>query len=277
MRRPPHSAPSSTSASTSEASPGKSPWRSLRELERTPLLVLEDAHWADGATLDVLRALGRRIDGTAAIVLATYRDDEVDSKHPLRIVLGELASAAAVSRISVPRLSFDAVRKLAEPHGADGRAIHRLTCGNAFYVTEILAAAESSLPETMRDAVLARAKTLEPAARRLLDVVSVVPSRAELWLLEAVAGDLIERLASHTHHLARTRALRCRAVRRVGGQAGAAGSNGARAPGIRREADPEGSRAASERRRPPRGSDPHVALHGAWLSHLGRQHAGTMG
>jgi len=166
----------------------------LRELERTPLLVLEDAHWADGATLDVLRVLGRRIDGTAALVLATYRDDEVDSEHPLRIVLGELASAAAVSRISVPRLSFDAVRKLAEPHGADGRAIHRLTCGNAFYVTEILAAAESSLPETVRDAVLARAKTLEPAARRLLDVVSVVPSRAELWLLEAVAGDLIERL-----------------------------------------------------------------------------------
>jgi len=82
----------------------------LRALERTPLLVIEDVHWADQATLDVLRVLGRRIDSTDALVLATYRDDEVAGDHPLGVVLGELASASPVSRLAVPRLSLDAVR-----------------------------------------------------------------------------------------------------------------------------------------------------------------------
>ena len=110
------------------------------------VLVLEDVHWADQATLDVLRVLGRRIDTTRALALVTYRDDEVDRDHPLRIVLGELASAAGVTRLSVPRLSLDAVRALAEPLGADADAIHRLTHGNAFYVTEILAARTRRCP-----------------------------------------------------------------------------------------------------------------------------------
>jgi len=166
----------------------------LDELARTSLLVLEDLHWADGATLDALRVIGGRLDATSAVVLATYRDDEVGDDHPLRIVLGELATAPAVSRVSVPRLSAEAVRKLAEPHGADGDAIHRLTSGNAFYVTEILAAGGTRLPESVRDAVLARAAALEPAARRLLDVVSVVPARIELWLLELIAEELLDSL-----------------------------------------------------------------------------------
>ena len=159
----------------------------LRELERTPLLVLEDVHWADQATLDVVRVLGRRIDSTEALVVATYRDDEVDAEHPLRVVLGELTSSPGVVRLAVPRLSPEAVGELAEPYGADGDAIHALTHGNAFYVTEILAAGSETLPETVRDAVLARTARLDPGARRLLDVVSVIPARAELSLLEAVA------------------------------------------------------------------------------------------
>jgi hypothetical protein len=83
--------------------------------------------------------LGRRLDETRGLMVATYRDDELESDHPLRTVLGQLASAPGVSRLTVPRLSLEAVRELAGPHGADSDAIHRLTEGNAFYVTEILA------------------------------------------------------------------------------------------------------------------------------------------
>ena len=62
--------------------------------QATPtVLVLEDLHWADEATLDVLRLLGRRVDRFGALAVATYRDDELDNHHPLRIVLGELATA----------------------------------------------------------------------------------------------------------------------------------------------------------------------------------------
>ena len=161
----------------------------LEELRRPAVFVLEDLHWADQATLDALRILGRRIDSTRALVLATYREDEVGSEHPLRLVLGELASAPAVFRLSVPRLSVEGVRELAEPSGADGDALYHLTGGNAFYVTEVLATGGADLPETVRDAVLARAAGLDESARRLLDLVALVPARAELRLLEAVAPD----------------------------------------------------------------------------------------
>lgn len=150
------------------------------------VIVLEDVHWADHASLDVLRVLGRRVEGAGTFVLATYRDDVVTGDHPLRIVLGELTSAPGVLRVSVPRLSLDAVRVLAEPAGADADAIHRLTQGNAFYVTEILAAGGDALPETVRDAVLARVALLDDSARRLLEAVAVVPRRAEVGLLEEV-------------------------------------------------------------------------------------------
>jgi hypothetical protein len=165
----------------------------LAELRRAVVVVLEDLHWADEASLDVLRILGRRIDGVPGLVVATYRDDEVE-RHPLARVLGELASAPGVERLTVPRLSLDAVRELAEPHGAEWHALYALTGGNAFYVTEVLAAGGEALPATVRDAVLARAAGFEPAARRLLDVASLVPSRAELWLLEAVAPGEVDGL-----------------------------------------------------------------------------------
>ena len=161
----------------------------VEELQQPSVLVLEDLHWADQATLDVLRVLGRRVDSTPSLVVATYRDDEVALDHPLRVVLGMLASAPAVMRLSVPPLTLDAVRELAAPSGVDGEALYRLTGGNAFYVTEILATSEAALPETVRDAVVARAAQLRPREHRLLDAVASVPSRAELWLLERVSLD----------------------------------------------------------------------------------------
>jgi DNA-binding CsgD family transcriptional regulator/tetratricopeptide (TPR) repeat protein len=159
----------------------------LEELGSPTLLVLEDVHWADQATLDVLRVVGRRVDRTPSLVVATYRDDEIDGDHPLRVVLGELASSPAVSRLAVPRLSRAAVGTLTKPHEADVDAIYDLTQGNAFYVTEILATGALELPATVRDAVIARVARVDEQARRLLGVVSVVPARVELSLLESVA------------------------------------------------------------------------------------------
>ncbi len=166
----------------------------LEELAEPAVAVLEDVRWADEATLDALRVLGRRIDDTRGLVVATYRDDEVDAGHALRIVLGELASARGVVRMSVPRLSADAVWTLAGSFGADGDAIYALTGGNAFFVTEVLAVDSTSLPETVRDAVLARTAQLGAAARRLLDVVALVPGKVELSLLESVAPDELDQL-----------------------------------------------------------------------------------
>ncbi len=169
--------------------------RLMRELGRVPTaLVLEDVHWADEATLDVLRLLVRRVESAPALVLVTYRDDELDGRHPLRLVLGELATSRAVRRVKLAPLSLEAVAQLAEPHGVDAGALHRSTAGNPFFVVEALASGAERIPPTVRDAVLSRAARLSPEAHSLLEAAAVVPAHDELWLLEALAGSEIDRL-----------------------------------------------------------------------------------
>jgi DNA-binding CsgD family transcriptional regulator len=163
----------------------------LRELRATPgtLLVLEDLHWADEGTLDALRLLGRRIDGVPSLAVATFRDA---AEHPLRVVLGELATAAGVVRLRLPPLSAAAVRALAEPHGVDGDDLHARTGGNPFYVTEVLSASAATIPATVRDAVLARAAALSEDARELLTRLAIIPGPADPELIDAADEALDE-------------------------------------------------------------------------------------
>ena len=149
------------------------------------LLVLEDLHWADEATLDVVRLIVRRIESTAGLLALSYRDDCLHDSHPLQLVLGELP-AHSVVRLELARLSRAAVAAMAEHSDLDADDLHTRTGGNPFFVTETLAAGSKVLPATVRGAVLARVARLSPAARSLLDAVAVVPQRAEVWLLEAI-------------------------------------------------------------------------------------------
>ena len=87
------------------------------------ILVLEDMHWADEATLDVLKLLARRVETVPALVVASYRDDELDGAHPLRLILGELATSQTIERMKLVGLSPRAVAQLAEPYGADADAV----------------------------------------------------------------------------------------------------------------------------------------------------------
>jgi DNA-binding CsgD family transcriptional regulator len=167
------------------------------ELRRDPpaILVLEDVHWADESTLDVLKLLARRISALPVLALASFRDDQIRGGDPLQIVLGELAGAPAVERIALAPLSRDAVRTLAAPSGADAGRLYELTAGNPLFVAEVLAGSDDAeIPATVRDAVLARVAQLEAGARRLLEAAAVVPSRIEMWLLEAIAGDTLAQL-----------------------------------------------------------------------------------
>src|SRR4051794_83823 len=144
------------------------PWDVVAALEteltrRAPaILVLDDVHWADEATLDVLRLLARRSEHVPALIVATYRDDELSLGHPFQLVLGELGGRRDVSRLTLSRLSPAAVAQLAEPHEVDADELYRRTGGNAFFVVEALAAGCAGVPETVRDAVLARAGRVGP-------------------------------------------------------------------------------------------------------------------
>ena len=126
------------------------------------VLVIEDVHWADEATLDVLRLLGRRIERLGVFAVATYRSDELPRTHPLRVVLGDVATAAGVSRLVLDPLSPESVAELARPYRVDAEGLYARTAGNPFFVTEVLAGG-GALPVTVRDAVL-RARRATGAA-----------------------------------------------------------------------------------------------------------------
>jgi DNA-binding CsgD family transcriptional regulator len=163
--------------------------------ERAPsILVFEDVHAADEATLDVMRLLAGRLDGVPALVIATYRDVGLDRWHPLRLALGEIASASLVERLRLAPLSPDAVTQMAAPHAAAADELYLKTAGNPFFVTEVLAAGDEEIPATVRDVVLGRAARLSAPARMLLDAIAVAGRQAELWLLDALAGDDVEHL-----------------------------------------------------------------------------------
>ena len=152
------------------------------------LIILEDVHWADGATLDVLRVLGRRIESLPALVIVTYRDDR-DPQHPLRLVLGDLGRAQGLVRFELEPLSAGAVADLAAGHDVDPMELHRRTGGNPFYVREVLDAGSPEVPPTVSDAVLARTARLSDDGRTVLETVSVAPPEVGLTTLERVCGE----------------------------------------------------------------------------------------
>jgi DNA-binding CsgD family transcriptional regulator len=151
------------------------------------LIILEDVHWADGATLDVLRVLGRRVESLPALVIVTYRDDG-DPQHPLRLVLGDLGRAHGLVRFELEPLSVAAVTDLAAGHEVAPAELHRRTGGNPFYVHEVLDAGSPDVPPTVSDAVMARAARLSDDGLTVLETVSVAPPEVDLATLEQVCG-----------------------------------------------------------------------------------------
>lgn len=171
----------------------------LGAVAKPTLVVLEDLHWADEATLDFLRYIGRRIDRTHTLLIGSFRNDEVGPMHPLRLVLGDLATCGA-RRLTLQPLSCAAVKQLVGERNMDATALHEATGGNPFFVTEVLATDGAGVPPTVRDAVLTRAARLHPSARAVLDAAAVTGPRVEPWLLQdltaAESGSVEECLAS---------------------------------------------------------------------------------
>jgi DNA-binding CsgD family transcriptional regulator/tetratricopeptide (TPR) repeat protein len=169
--------------------------RDLNQTDGPSLVVLEDLHWSDEATLDVLRLTARRLSGISALMLVTYRNDELGPWHPLRALIGELGASQTIVRMSIAPLSLEAVRVLAEPFGGDAEMLYRRTDGNPFFVTQLLASVGETLPASVTDAVLARAARLSPGAREVLEAIAIAGPRVELWLLDRLTGPVQEQLA----------------------------------------------------------------------------------
>jgi DNA-binding CsgD family transcriptional regulator/tetratricopeptide (TPR) repeat protein len=150
------------------------------------VVVLEDLHWADEATIDLLSLLGRRVTRMRVLVLATFRDDELGEDHPLRIVLGDLATQRGIRRVRLPSLSAGAVRSLAGPWEVDADELYRVTGGNPFYVSEVISAGGPEVPPTVRDAAGARLGRAAPGTRRAVEAAAVAGTRVGPAQLAAV-------------------------------------------------------------------------------------------
>lgn len=157
----------------------------LQQAPTTSVLIFEDVHWADHATLDLVRYLGRRLPAVPALLILSLRSDEVVPGDALSQLAGDLPAATLI-RISLAPLSATAVTALAQQAGRDGGEIYRLTAGNPFFVNVLLTetgSVDDALPITVRDAVGARLARLDAQERWILDLISVIPGSVEhaLW------------------------------------------------------------------------------------------------
>ncbi len=162
--------------------------------EHAPVvLVVEDLHWADPSTRDLLRYLVARSAGQRLLILLTYRVDDLHRRHPLRPLLADLARQPGVERIEVPPFTPAETREFARyvagPLPEDEvRQVVRRSEGNAFFAEELLEAGPgaSGLPESLADVLLARVERLEPHSRHLVQLAAVAGRRVAEPLLEAV-------------------------------------------------------------------------------------------
>ncbi len=217
----------------------------LGELDApTTVLVVEDVHWADEATIDALAFLSRRVERYPALIVVTYRDDETPPGSPLLRLLGAVRAPVGVRLPLVP-LSARAVSSLAADHGV-GLRLYASTGGNPFFVTELLAAQDEGLPASVRDAVLARISTLGEPTQALLEVLAVVPTRVETRLLDVVHPELgprrrSGRAARHPRGPRLGAGVPARPGPAGGGQRPAGGAPAGAGPGRAGRAAPAGS------------------------------------
>lgn len=168
----------------------------LNYLQKRPglkIIVVEDIHWADEATLDFIKYLSRRISRTKTVLILSYRDDEVSRDNYLRSVFGDLPHED-IKRIRLYPLSESAVNALLHKAGLNESNLYRMTGGNPFYVTEVLASKNQGLPSSIKDAIIARTAGLDSGTRRVLEIISVIPNKVEIEFLKKLADGIEEKV-----------------------------------------------------------------------------------
>jgi DNA-binding CsgD family transcriptional regulator/tetratricopeptide (TPR) repeat protein len=151
------------------------------------VVVVEDVHWADEATHDVLRVLGRRAAGLPTLLVVTFRDDP-DPADPLRRTLAALAGDHVV-RLPLRPLSAAALAEMAAGHGIAPERLAALTGGNPFLASEVLAAPDDHVPATVRDATAGRLALLPASAREVVALLASAPGGLDVAVLDAVDPD----------------------------------------------------------------------------------------
>ena len=150
----------------------------LEKQEKPSLIVFEDIHWADEATVDFIKFFARRITRFHCLFVLTYRDTEIHSQHPLRSVLGQLPTDSFV-RLQLTPLSRQAVERMAMKKGFKGDDVYSISGGNPFYVTEILASYNVYIPDNIKDSILSSYSRLDENTMAVWQILSCLPTGLE--------------------------------------------------------------------------------------------------
>ena len=155
------------------------------------VLVVEDAHWIDGASVEVLRFLVRRLEVMPCALVVTYRDDEIGAQHRLRAAARRLRQRSTGSaRCGCARSPSTAWRCCCAAAAWTPTQVHPLTGGNPFFVAEVAKEPDRPLPATVRDAVLARTAGIAAGDLEVLQLAATAPDRLADRVLPTLGVDL---------------------------------------------------------------------------------------
>jgi hypothetical protein len=158
-------------------------FRELSTQKGKIIIVFEDIHWADEATLDFIKFFARRISQLRCLFILTYRDEETHSRHPLKNVLGQL-SPDSFSRLKLTPLSRAVVEKMAIEKGYNGEDVYNISGGNPFYVNEILASYSPGVPENIKDSILSVYNRQDEKTKHVWEILSILPMGFDMKYLE---------------------------------------------------------------------------------------------
>ncbi|MBX2849982.1 MAG: LuxR C-terminal-related transcriptional regulator [Acidiferrobacterales bacterium] len=177
-------------------------YKSLEALHTPLIWVIEDLHWADQATIDLLKYVARRICFVKCLLVISYRDDDIETQSALSTLLGLLPSAHTI-RLALPPLTKNAIMQLAQNTPHNPEHLYQITAGNPFFVTELIASESHdhdqgnipNVPASVRDAINARLVNLVRPERDFLEFLSLIPNSIPLSILRHIAGQESETLA----------------------------------------------------------------------------------
>ncbi|MBU3004704.1 helix-turn-helix transcriptional regulator [Paraglaciecola arctica] len=172
-------------------------YQAISQLKKPLILVIEDVHWADHSTLDLLKYVARRISFIPCLLCLSYRDDEVAQEHPLSSVLTLMPSAHTL-RLHLEQLSQAGVTKLSKKSSYDPEILYKITSGNPFFIAELLANNDHSqqvIPASIREAVSSRVLNLTHSERDLLQVLSHIPFSIPVTLIHRLFNEVGESFA----------------------------------------------------------------------------------
>jgi len=157
----------------------------LQKQKGVTVLVIEDIHWIDEATLDFVKFLARRITRVHCLFILTYRDNEIDPGSAAWQLFGQIPPDN-FTRLKLTPLSQKSVNKMAQDKGYKGDDLYRITGGNPFYVTEILSSGFPGIPENVKDSIFSSFNRLDEKIKQVCNLLSILPSGIELNYFETI-------------------------------------------------------------------------------------------